>query len=321
MPAHGPARSFPPCRTAAAAPADWPARREGGLWHAVLRDTDTGLERSVRARAIFNAAGPWVEKVLGSVAGVNAERRIRLVKGSHIILPRWWDGDHGYVLQAPDRRLIFVNPYFDDLALIGTTDIPFDGRAEDVAIDAGETAYLIDILNRYFDTALTPDHVRHAYSGVRPLFDDDSAKGASAVTRDYTFELDGGSGGDDERAPILSAFGGKLTTYRKLSEHALDRLAPYFPDLGPAWTEGAPLPGGDLPDADFDRWLTEFRADHPWLPGDLARHYARCYGTRAGTLLSGISTIEGLGRHFGALLYEAEIRSSPAPPPSTATPR
>ncbi len=278
------------------------ARREGAVWVAQLKDHATGAVRTVRSRAVFNAAGPWVEQVLGNVAGVNSERRIRLVKGSHIILRRWWEGSHGYVLQAHDNRLIFVNPYFDDLALIGTTDIPFDGRAEDVAIDGDEIDYLLGILNRYFRTELGRGDVLHSYSGVRPLFDDDRAKGASAVTRDYEFELSAGEGA----APLLSAFGGKLTTYRKLSEHALERLKPFLPHMSGPWTRGAALPGGDIPDADFDTWLTSLRAAYPWLPGALARHYGRCYGTEAFDFLGSAASVGDLGRHFGALFYEKE---------------
>ena len=280
------------------------ARREGGLWRATLRDAGTGGAREITARGIVNTAGPWVEQVLGNVAGVSSGRRVRLVKGSHIILKRWWTGEHGYVLQAHDRRLIFVNPYFDDLALVGTTDIPFDGRPEDVAIDAAETDYLLGILNRYFRTGLAPSDVLSAYSGVRPLFDDDARKGASAVTRDYELELDGGEG----RAPILSAFGGKLTTYRKLAEHALEKLADFYPAMAGPWTAGAALPGGDIPDARFEPWLDSFRADFGWLPEPLARHYARCYGAEAPALLEGARSLGDLGRHFGALFYEREAR-------------
>ena len=279
------------------------ARREGDVWQAVLRGAD-GSDTTLRARAIVNTAGPWVEQVLGNVAGVNSSKRIRLVKGSHIVVKRWWQGDHGYVLQAPDKRLIFVNPYFDDLALIGTTDIPFDGAPEDVRIGDDEVAYLLGILNRYFDIALVPGDLHWAYSGVRPLFDDDAGKGASAVTRDYTFELDGGP----DRAPILSAFGGKLTTYRKLSEAALAQLQPFFPRMGAVWTEKAPLPGGTMPDADFARWYTGFLSRHAWLPEPLAHHYARCYGTEADTLLDGAGSVADLGRHFGGLFHEREAR-------------
>ncbi len=280
------------------------ARREDELWRATLRDTETGESREITARAIFNGAGPWVEKVIGGVAGINTSKRVRLVKGSHIIMKRWWEGEHGYVLQNTDKRIIFVNPYFDDLALIGTTDIPFDGVPEDVVIDGDEVDYLLGILNRYFRTELTPDDVLDSYSGVRPLYDDDATKNASAVTRDYDFELDGGDG----RAPMLSAFGGKITTYRKLSEHALVRLRPFFPHMGADWTEKAPLPGGGIANADFDSWLQGFRAARPWLPIDLAMHYGRCYGTDAATLLDGAVAMEDLGRCFGGLFYEREAR-------------
>ncbi|MGF1475957.1 MAG: glycerol-3-phosphate dehydrogenase [Geminicoccaceae bacterium] len=278
------------------------ARRDGGLWRATLQDSETGQTSEIRARAIFNAAGPWVEDVLGRVAGVNSSRRVRLVKGSHIILKRWWTGDHSYVLQNTDKRLIFVNAYFDDLALVGTTDVPFEGRPEDVAADRDEIGYLLDVLNRYFEVDLKPADVIHAYSGVRPLYDDDSTKNASAVTRDYTFELDGGPG----RAPIISAFGGKITTYRKLAEHGLDDLRGFFPAMGQRWTAGAPLPGGAMAGADYDHWFTDFTKRHPWLPEPLARHYGRAYGTRADELLSGAGSLAELGRHFGALFYQRE---------------
>lgn len=276
------------------------ARREGGVWHAVLSGPQG--QREVFANAIFNAAGPWVEEVISNVAGVNSAKHIRLVKGSHIIMRRWWQGDHGYVLQAPDKRLIFVNPYFDDLALVGTTDIPFEDRPEDVCISADESAYLLDILNRYFRVKLSDEDVISAYSGVRPLFDDDSAKGASAVTRDYTFELDG----DEARAPILSAFGGKLTTYRKLAEAALQKLEPFFPQMTQPWTEHAPLPGGDLPNANFDDWFVGFHHRYPWLPTSLAHHYARTFGSDADRFLSGASCLADLGRHFGGQFYARE---------------
>ncbi len=278
------------------------ARREEGLWRATLKDSFG--TREVRARCIVNTAGPWVEKVLRNVAGLNSSRHVRLVKGSHIIMKRWWDGDHGYVLQSADKRLIFVNPYFDDLALIGTTDIPFDGRAEDVAIDRTEIDYLLAILNRYFDGSFTPEAVLASYSGVRPLYDDDSSKGASAVTRDYTFDLDSG----DQQAPILSAFGGKLTTYRKLAEHALEKLTPFFPEMSGPWTRGTPLPGGEIAEADFEEWFRGFAGAYPWLPPALARHYARTFGSEVTALLGDATSLDDLGRHFGGLLYEREAQ-------------
>jgi glycerol-3-phosphate dehydrogenase len=227
---------------------------------------------------------------------------VRLVKGSHIVTRKFWDGPQAYLLQNSDGRVIFVNPYEGDLTLIGTTDIPYDGRAEDVAIDSGEIAYLLAAVNRYTRTRLTPADVLHSFSGVRPLYDDKAAN-PSAVTRDYVFDIDGGG----ETAPLLSIFGGKITTYRKLAEHALERLRPFLPKLGPAWTAKAPLPGGDMPGADFEAFFRTFRGGHGWLPMPVARHYARLYGTRAERLLAGARSLGDLGRHLGGTLYEREI--------------
>ncbi|MHA6262301.1 glycerol-3-phosphate dehydrogenase [Arenibacterium sp. CAU 1754] len=289
---HG-ARVFPRTRVAS-------ARRDGAEWLATLEGPDG--PQDIRARAIINTAGPWVEQVLGNVAGVNSSKHIRLVKGSHIVTKRWWKGNHGYVLQAPDKRLIFVNPFQDDLALFGTTDIPFDGAPETAEIGQDEVNYLLDILETYFKNAPKADDILWTYSGVRPLFDDDEAKGASAVTRDYTFELDGGG----DRAPILTAFGGKLTTYRKLSEAALAQLAPHFPKMGKPWTENAPLPGGDMPGADFNAWFSGFRDRWPWLPEPLALHLARAYGTEADQLLQGAGKLSDMGQHLGCNFYARE---------------
>ncbi len=281
------------------------ARRYGNVWRAELKGEGKPAT-TVFAKAVVNAAGPWVEKVLGEVAGVNSRMSVRLVKGSHLVMPKWWQGDHGYVLQAPDKRLIFVNPYFDDMALIGTTDIPFEGRAEDVAIDPSEVDYLLEILRSYFDQEFKAEDVLFNYSGVRPLFDDDANKSASAVTRDYQFELDGSLEPDSDQPPLLSAFGGKLTTYRKLSEQALQMLSPYFPEMGGAWTADTPLPGGDLPDKNFDAWFTGFKRRFSYLPETLLLHLARCYGTDAVRLLDGVNDIGDLGEHFGGAFFEKE---------------
>ena len=278
------------------------ARREAGHWRIRYRDESSGETTHCLARALVNAAGPWVENVIHQLPEVETRRRVRLVKGSHLILKRWWNGEHGYVLQHNDRRLIFVNPYFDDLALVGTTDVPYDAAAESVTVSDDEIDYLLDVLRRYFERDFSPDNVLHSYAGVRPLYDDDSSKNASAVTRDYTFELDEPAGG----APALSVFGGKLTTYRRLSEHALERLQRWFPDMGAPWTGSSALPGGDLGQGDFDAWLAGFRSRHAWLPASLARHLARCYGSRADTVLVGCDSIQDLGRHFGGMLYERE---------------
>ncbi|MCK1715435.1 MULTISPECIES: glycerol-3-phosphate dehydrogenase [unclassified Bradyrhizobium] len=276
------------------------ARREGGIWRAELRD-QAGVVTSVSARAIVNAAGPWVEDVLRRNAGLNAGHRVRLVKGSHIVVPKFWDGPHAYLFQNDDRRVIFVNPYQDDLCLIGTTDIPYCGEADRVGAGEDEISYLLRAVNRYCVRQLTRADVVHSFSGVRPLFDD-NAENPSAVTRDYVFELNGADGA----APILSVFGGKITTFRKLSEHALERLKPYFPSMAGPWTAGSALPGGDIVSAEFDAFAAGLGRDYPDLPRDVLNHYARLYGTRVHRLLDGVRTRSDLGRHFGGAFYQRE---------------
>jgi len=282
------------------------ARRERQHWLVELEDRRSGRRRTVRARCLVNAAGPWVEGVLAGIEGARSERRVRLVKGSHIVTRKFWQGEQAYLLQNRDKRVIFVNPYEGDLALIGTTDIPVDGRPEDAAVDEQEIAYLLEVVARYFKNPPARSDIVHAFSGVRPLYDD-KAENPSAVTRDYIFDVDPNLPRPDA-VPILSIFGGKITTYRKLAEHALEKLTPFFPQMKGAWTATVPMPGGDMPAADFERWLAGFGAARPWLPTALARHYARLYGTRAAALLGGCAGVADLGRHFGGLLYEREAR-------------
>jgi glycerol-3-phosphate dehydrogenase len=281
------------------------ARRADGFWEVDLGEDGNaaGAACQLRARAIVNAGGPWVEGVIGQVASLNSRRRVRLVKGSHIVVRKFWDGPQAYLFQNHDKRVIFVNPYEADLCLIGTTDVPYVGAAEDVAVDDAEVDYLLAAVNRYVTRALTRTDIRHAFSGVRPLYDDNAAN-PSAVTRDYVFDTDGGDG----RPPMLSVFGGKITTYRKLAEHAMEQLAAVFPAMKAAWTARAPLPGGDLPNADFESFLANWSRRHAWLPADLARHYARLYGTRADAVIGEARSLAALGRHFGGLLYEREAR-------------
>ncbi|MCC8936543.1 glycerol-3-phosphate dehydrogenase [Bradyrhizobium sp. Arg68] len=275
------------------------ARREGGVWLLEMRSED-GRTQMVRARALVNAAGPWVQDVVQGVAGQNSAQSVRLVKGSHIVVPKFWTGPQAYLLQNSDRRVIFVNPYEDDLALIGTTDIPYDGRAEDVAIDEDETAYLLEVLRRYFRTPPQASEIIHAFSGVRPLYDD-NADNPSAVTRDYVFEVHGAHG----TPPLLSIFGGKITTYRRLAEQALQRLGPWFPAMASAWTARRPLPGGDV-GGTFGDFVSGLTRDYPALPLKLIQHYARLYGTRARQLLGPPGASVDLGRHFGGAFYERE---------------
>ncbi len=279
------------------------ARRADGFWVLDMK-ADDGTTSSVRATALANCAGPWVEDVIGRVAGRNSSYRVRLVKGSHIVVPKFWDGPQAYTFQNDDKRVIFVNPYERDLCLIGTTDIPYRGRPEDVKIGQDEIDYLVKVTNRYAVQPLRASDIRHSFSGVRPLYDNDADASASAVTRDYVFEVDEAEG----QAPLLSVFGGKITTFRKLAEHALDKLARTFPHARQAWTADAVLPGGDIPNADFGGFLAGLRADVPWLPVDLAHHYARLYGTRARALLGDARGLADLGRPMGGLLYEREAR-------------
>jgi glycerol-3-phosphate dehydrogenase len=276
-------------------------RRENGLWVVEMQDGRTGIRTVVRARALINAAGPWVNDIVNRVAGQNSTRNVRLVKGSHIVVPKFWEGRQAYLIQNSDKRVIFINPYQNDLALIGTTDIPYEGRPEDVAADESEIDYLIKVVNRYFKRGLARGDVVYSFSGVRPLYDD-NADNPSAVTRDYIFELDA----PDAQAPLLSVFGGKITTFRKLAEHALDRIAPFFPHMGKPWTAKAHLPGGDIANADFEQFLGDLAGEYPWMPASLLKHYGRLYGTRTRALVGAARSLDELGRCFGKDFFERE---------------
>ncbi|WP_299500887.1 glycerol-3-phosphate dehydrogenase [uncultured Roseobacter sp.] len=276
-------------------------RDQSGRWLATVKDTMSGAQREISAKVVVNAAGPWVNDIIGRVAGSNSSRSVKLVKGSHIIVPKFWEGQQAYLIQNTDKRVIFINPYEGDKALIGTTDIAYEGDPNDVRPDEDEVAYLIAAVNRYFKQPLQPQDVIEAFSGVRPLFDDGQGN-PSAVTRDYVLDLDRSRG-----APLLNIFGGKITTFRKLAEHAVQELKPFFPNMGADWTAQAPLPGGDIPDADFETFLGQIRTDFPWLPGALAKHYARLYGTRLRQIVGDATELTALGRQFGPMLYEAEV--------------
>lgn len=279
------------------------ARREGKVWNVTLKNSQTNTEFEIKARAIFNTAGPWIENVLSNVVHIHSNKKIRLVKGSHLVMRKWWQGNHGYVLQARDRRIIFVSSWFDDYALIGTTDIPFKGKPENAQTDEEEIDYLIEILNHYFCQSLSRSDVINTIVGVRPLYDDDITKSESSVTRDYTFELDG----NDELAPIISAFGGKITTFRKLAEQGMRLLKPYFSSMGDDWTESAPLPGGGFEDGDFDKWFSQFTIKNSWLPSELAKHLAHTYGLESEKVIGNATRINDFGHHFGGQCYEREI--------------
>ncbi|HEX8667852.1 MAG TPA: glycerol-3-phosphate dehydrogenase [Allosphingosinicella sp.] len=262
------------------------ATRRGGEWRVELSGG-----RSVASRAIVNAAGPWVENVLARLARPSRSR-LRLVKGSHIAVPRLWEGDHGYILQQPDGRVVFALPYRAGLTLIGTTDLAVTD-ADAPAVSADEVRYLCEAADRYFERQVTPADVVWSYAGVRALHDD-GARTAKAVTRDYHLDLDA------ERPPLVSVFGGKITTARALAEEALGRLG--FP--GRCATDSVFLPGGDVYPA-FLAWLDEVAR---WLPRPLLARLSTAYGTRMRDIVGRATELAGLGRHFGAGLYEAELR-------------
>jgi glycerol-3-phosphate dehydrogenase len=277
------------------------ARRENGKWRVTTRNSVTGETREFDARMLVNAAGPWVTDVLTRVAGANSARNVRLVKGSHIVVPKFWKGENAYLVQNHDKRVIFINPYERDKALIGTTDIAYEGRAEDVSVDESEIQYLLDAVNLYFKEELGREDVLTSFSGVRPLFDDGQGN-PSAVTRDYVFDVDETGG-----APMLNIFGGKITTYRELAERGMHKIKRFFPEMGRDWTASAPMPGGDMPGADYEAFRGWMKSTYPWMPRQLRRHYGRLYGTRIAQIVGDATSLDDLGRHFGGDLYEAEV--------------
>ncbi len=280
------------------------AERAGDLWRTRVRNLRDGADITLAARTLVNAAGPWVEKVRDLVAGGRAgDRKVRLVKGSHLVVPRLHAGEHAYILQNPDGRVVFVLPYEGRFSIIGTTEVPFEGDPAEVAIDTDEADYICASVNNYMKRPVKPADAVWSYAGIRPLFDDKAAS-ASAVTRDYVLDLDAGV--DEKRLPLLNVFGGKITTYRRLAEHAMQKLAPFFPRLRGPWTALAPLPGGDIGD-DFQAFVAALARDCPALDAAWLTRLARRHGSRARMILHGVRTPDDLGRDFGGGLYECEI--------------
>ncbi|MGH8185756.1 MAG: glycerol-3-phosphate dehydrogenase, partial [Steroidobacteraceae bacterium] len=275
---------------------------ENRTWKVRCVDQRSGAQRDIRARAIVNAAGPWVGQVLQALPQVRVDSRVRLVKGSHMVVPRLYEGSHAFMLQNPDERIVFAIPFEREYTLVGTTDVQFLGDPGPVAISGDEIRYLCGTVNAYFRRAVTPAEVRWTYAGVRPLLEDASAK-ASRVTRDYRIEVVE----SDEHPLVLSLFGGKLTTYRQLAETVMSKLQPLIGGSARAWTQRSPLPGGDMPHADFDAFLKTVLARWPFLPEVVAHRLARAYGTRIEKVLGTATTMQDLGQHFGASLTQAEI--------------
>jgi glycerol-3-phosphate dehydrogenase len=277
------------------------AAREGGQWRVDLA-SEVGLHRTVHTRALVNAAGPWVEDVLRAT-GSQRRSTLRLVKGSHIVVRRLYPDPQAYTLQSGDGRVVFIVPYENDFTLIGTTDVAFAGDPTQLSASAAEIAYLCGVVSDYLQKPVVPEDVVWSYSGVRPLYDD-GHQSASTVTRDYAFDLDVSGGG----APLLSVFGGKLTTYRKLAEHALSELLPVLGLSTTPWTRHAVLPGGDVPGGDFEAFSRDQVSRYGSLPPALVKRLSRAYGTHIEQILGGgHGGATALGREIAPQWYEAEL--------------
>ncbi|MBB4103731.1 glycerol-3-phosphate dehydrogenase [Allorhizobium borbori] len=278
------------------------ARRDDGLWLIRTRSS-SGDVSDHRARMLVNAAGPWVDNVISGVLGRNNVHNVRLVQGSHIVVKRKFADPRAYFFQNPDGRIIFAIPYERDFTLIGTTDRDYTGDPRTVEITGDEMTYLCKAASEYFAEPVRPEDIVWTYSGVRPLFDDGASK-AQEATRDYVLKTEGDAG----QAPLLNVFGGKLTTYRRLAEHALEKIGEALGSKGRPWTAGSHLPGGDFPTGAYDDEVRVLIAHYPFLNRRHAERLIRCYGTDAKTLLGEATDEAGLGRHFGGTLFEAEVR-------------
>jgi glycerol-3-phosphate dehydrogenase len=279
------------------------ARRADGLWRLDLEDRRGGGTRQVTARALVNATGPWVARFAARI-GMRTHAPVRLVKGSHIIVPRMFEHDRAYIFQNADRRVVFAIPYEHDFTLIGTTDVDFEGDPKDAAISAEEAAYLCAAVSAYFRRPVTAAEVVAGFAGVRPLYDDGASE-AQKLTRDYVLKLDDAPHG---AAPLVTIYGGKITTYRRLAEGALALLARRFPAMGRPWTAAVPLPGGEIAVGDVESEVERLLAACPSCTRSLARRLVAAYGTRAARIVEGVGSDADWGRRFGADLSEREIR-------------
>ena len=276
------------------------AKRVGELWEVTLHDNQTGQQQVVKTKALVNAAGPWVTSFFDDALKTPSPKQIRLIKGSHIIVPRIHTESQAYILQNEDNRIVFVIPYEDDFSLIGTTDVEHIGDPATACISKEETDYLISVINDHFKHQISTQDIVATYAGVRPLLDDESDS-PEAVTRDYTFEVDAPQG----KAPLLSVFGGKITTYRKLAEAAIDGIISHFPEAGNSWTADAALPGGDFDNQ--HNLQTSLQRQYNWLPRKIINRYVRSYGTLGHKICAGLNSLEDMGQHFGAGLYQREV--------------
>lgn len=273
-----------------------------GEWTVKLQDHLSGAADSVTARAIVNASGPWVEKTLGLDEEHDSRMGVRLVKGSHVVVPKLFDHPYTYIFQNADNRIMFAIPYENDFTLLGTTDVEIQAEPGTEQIEQSEIDYICSNASEYFNTPVNPEQVVWSYTGVRPLYDD-ASDNASKVTRDYKLDLDTRAG-----APILSVYGGKITTFRKLAEQAVDMLEEPLGIKSGAWTAPIALPGGDIPGADYDGFLAECKTRYSWMDGVLLNDYVRNYGTRISDIVGNAKEMTQLGHHFGGPLYQAEVQ-------------
>jgi glycerol-3-phosphate dehydrogenase len=279
-------------------------RQVDGIWQVTVENTLSHERSTICARVLVNAGGPWVEDVLAAGAGVNARAKVRLVQGSHIVVRKLYDHDRAYMFQNADGRIIFVIPYQDDFTLIGTTDRDYHGDPAKVKATTEEIEYLCASASEYLAKPVKPTDVVWTYSGVRPLYDDGASE-AKAATREYVLELDTPGG-----VPLLSIYGGKITTHRRLAEEVLERLAPYLKGTKAreGWTAKSPLPGGDMDVSAIPALTAELVREYPFLTPAHAGRLAHAYGTRAAKLLGTAKSIADLGQSFGATLTESEVR-------------
>jgi glycerol-3-phosphate dehydrogenase len=279
-------------------------RQADGIWQVTVENTSSGERSVVSARVLVNAGGPWVEDVLATGAGVNAKAKVRLVQGSHIVVRKLYAHDRAYMFQNGDGRIVFVIPYQDDFTLIGTTDRDYEGDPAKVKASTEEIQYLCDSVSEYLAKPVRPEDVVWTYAGVRPLYDDGASE-AKAATREYVLELDTPGG-----LPLLSIYGGKITTHRRLAEEVLEKLASYLhgTKAGEGWTAHSPLPGGDMDVSAVAALTTELVRGYPFLSPAHANRLAHAYGTRASKVLGNAKSIADLGQSFGATLTESEVR-------------
>ncbi len=276
------------------------AQREGQYWVVDLENEKGQFQ--IKAKALVNAAGPWVAQFIKQDLQLKSPYGIRLIQGSHIIVPKLYEGDKAFIMQNDDRRIVFAIPYLDQYTMIGTTDREYQGDPAQVKITQEETDYLIKVSNEHFKTQLTQADIISTFAGVRPLCDDESDN-PSAITRDYTLAL---SKESDNQAPLLSVFGGKLTTYRKLAESAMQQLKAFFPEMKESWTATEALPGGENMES-VEQLILEIRAQVTDASEALAKRWTSAYGSRIWNILGEVSSVEQLGQHFGQGLYAREV--------------